>query len=31
MTEDGPVGMSLPDAKYGERDARDIPVWTVAM
>lgn len=28
MTEDGPVGMSLPDAKYGERDARDIPVWT---
>ena len=28
MAEDGPVGMSLPDAKYGERDARDIPVWT---
>jgi type I restriction enzyme, R subunit len=28
MTGDGPVGVSLPDAKYGERDARDIPVWT---
>jgi|CXWL01.1.fsa_nt_gi type I restriction enzyme R subunit len=28
LPEDGPVGMRLPDAKYGERDARDIPVWT---
>ena len=28
MTDGGPVGVSLPDAKYGERDARNIPIWT---
>ena len=28
VTGDGPIGMRLPDAKYEERVARDIPVWT---